>query len=147
MIARSPQTSETEGRPLIRRGVPERLRRAVHSAEPAGNTTDDDSDVGYTHVAQSSSAGQWAQRQLGFLPEHLKLRLWREAGADHNRIQVDPSVMGGVPVIVGTRIPVYVILGRAAAGYNAQQIVEELGGEITVADVHEAFAFASTLAW
>ncbi len=44
---------------------------------------------------------------------------WR----DH--IESDPKVLRGKPRIKGTRIPVSLILGYLAAGYNAEQIIAE----------------------
>lgn len=36
----------------------------------------------------------------------------------------DPEIMGGVPVVEGTRVPVYVILENLEAGYTFEQILE-----------------------
>ena len=44
---------------------------------------------------------------------------WR----DH--IESDPKVLRGKPRIQGTRIPVSLILGYLAAGYNPEQIIAE----------------------
>ena len=44
---------------------------------------------------------------------------WR----DH--IEGDPKVLRGKPRIQGTRIPVSLILGYLAAGYNPEQIIAE----------------------
>jgi uncharacterized protein (DUF433 family) len=44
---------------------------------------------------------------------------WR----DH--IESDPKVLRGKPRIKGTRIPVSLILGYLAAGYNPEQIIAE----------------------
>lgn len=40
------------------------------------------------------------------------------------RITVNPKVMLGKPVIKGTRIPVYLILGLLAAGYDFKKIIK-----------------------
>lgn len=61
-----------------------------------------------------------------------------------NRIDVDPKVMGGKPVIKGTRIPVYLILDLLAAGYNAKKIVEEYP-ELKEEDVTAAVEYASEI--
>lgn len=37
-------------------------------------------------------------------------------------INVDPNIMGGTPVIAGTRVPISVILYRLKEGYNLEQI-------------------------
>lgn len=44
-----------------------------------------------------------------------------------NRIAIDPKIMVGKPVIKGTRVPVYVVLGSLAAGMNYKEIMQEYG--------------------
>lgn len=46
---------------------------------------------------------------------------WYAMGRDRH-ISIDPEIMGGVPVIRGTRIPVYTILGRARDGETIAEI-------------------------
>ncbi|MBC8235430.1 DUF433 domain-containing protein [bacterium] len=46
-------------------------------------------------------------------------------------IQVDAQIMGGTPVIYGTRIPVYVILELLQADYSIKEIVEEIYPHLT----------------
>lgn len=41
------------------------------------------------------------------------------------RIVVDPRIMGGKPVIRGTRIPVYLILELIANGWTIDDILKE----------------------
>lgn len=45
---------------------------------------------------------------------------WRE------HIESDPKVLRGKPRIKGTRIPVSLILGHLAAGYDSERIIAEL---------------------
>ena len=40
-------------------------------------------------------------------------------------IESNPNVLRGKPCITGTRIPVSLILGYLAAGYNTDQIIAE----------------------
>jgi uncharacterized protein (DUF433 family) len=40
------------------------------------------------------------------------------------RIEVNPKILGGKPVIKGTRIPVYLILELLSAGYDFKRIIE-----------------------
>ena len=40
-------------------------------------------------------------------------------------IESNPNVLRGKPSITGTRIPVSLILGYLAAGYNSDQIIAE----------------------
>jgi len=39
------------------------------------------------------------------------------------RIEVNPKILGGKPVIRGTRIPAYLILELLSAGYDFKRIV------------------------
>lgn len=39
------------------------------------------------------------------------------------RIEVNPRILGGKPVIRGTRIPVYLILELLSAGYDFKRIL------------------------
>ena len=56
------------------------------------------------------------------------------------RITVDEGVRFGKPVIKGTRVPVTVVVGQAAAGMTHQQIADEYG--ISVDDVRAALEYA-----
>ena len=60
----------------------------------------------------------------------------------HDRISQDPAIMGGKPVIKGTRIPVDHILQQCAAGMSVETYIDQYPG-VTVADVRAAFAYAS----
>ena len=40
------------------------------------------------------------------------------------RIEVNPKILGGKPVIKGTRIPVYLILELLSAGYDFKRIIK-----------------------
>jgi len=41
-----------------------------------------------------------------------------------NRVEVNPDILLGKPVIAGTRIPVYLILNLLASGYDFARILE-----------------------
>jgi uncharacterized protein (DUF433 family) len=58
-----------------------------------------------------------------------------------DRIIIDPKVMGGKPVIKGTRVPVEVIIGSFAGGMPAEEIKKEYG--ITEEDIKAAFTYAA----
>jgi uncharacterized protein (DUF433 family) len=63
-------------------------------------------------------------------------------GMAHERIERDPAVMMGKPVIKGTRITVELILRECARGATLNEIVEDypsLNGE----DIHAALAYAA----
>lgn len=59
-----------------------------------------------------------------------------------DRISVDHQVMGGVPCIAGTRIPVATIVSLVAEGSSDHAIVETYP-QLTVDDVREALRYAA----
>ena len=58
-----------------------------------------------------------------------------------DRIHVDHLVMGGVPCIVGTRIPVATLVSMIAEGMTAEQIVTDYP-QIGLGDVRRALELA-----
>ena len=60
----------------------------------------------------------------------------------HDRIEINPEIMGGKPVIRGTRIPVELVLRKLGAGMTVEAIRTDHPG-LTVEDVHAAQAFAA----
>jgi uncharacterized protein (DUF433 family) len=58
------------------------------------------------------------------------------------RIAFDPKVMGGKPVIKGTRLTVEFILGLLAQGATSVEILEEYD-ELTAEDLRACFFFAT----
>ena len=58
------------------------------------------------------------------------------------RIQVDPRVMMGKPVITGTRVPVHLILDLLAQGYDTGRLVKAYP-VLKKEDVQAALAFAA----
>lgn len=59
----------------------------------------------------------------------------------NNRIEFNPRVCGGRPVIKGTRIPVAVILGQLAEGETWDSLLAGYP-ELTRADIQAALRFA-----
>lgn len=59
-----------------------------------------------------------------------------------NRIEINPKIMLGKPVIKGTRIPVYIILNLLAEGYDAKKIRKEYP-DLTREDIAAVLKFAS----
>lgn len=59
----------------------------------------------------------------------------------HDRIEMKPGVMGGKPVIRGTRIPVAILVRECAHG--SPEYVADLYPSLTVDDVRAALAFAA----
>jgi uncharacterized protein (DUF433 family) len=60
----------------------------------------------------------------------------------HDRIEIRPEVMGGKPVIRGTRIPVELVLRKLGAGMSANAIMTD-HPHLTIEDIHAAQAFAA----
>ena len=60
----------------------------------------------------------------------------------HDRIERDPEVMMGKPVIKGTRITVELILRECARGAPVDEIVDAYP-KLTSDDVHAALAYAA----
>ncbi len=58
------------------------------------------------------------------------------------RIKIDHRIMGGLPCIDGTRIPVAMLVRMIAAGTEMDTILEEYP-QLTEDDVREALRFAA----
>ncbi|HLY46055.1 MAG TPA: DUF433 domain-containing protein [Stellaceae bacterium] len=58
------------------------------------------------------------------------------------RIEINPKVMGGKPVIRGTRIPVELVLRKLGAGVGAEAILAD-HPRLTLDDIRAAQAFAA----
>ncbi len=61
---------------------------------------------------------------------------------EHDRIERDPRVMMGKPVVKGTRITVELILREVSAGLSFGEIVDAYP-RLTESDVKAALAFAA----
>jgi len=59
-----------------------------------------------------------------------------------DRIEVNPKVMVGKPVIKGTRIPVELILRMLSQGISEEEILEEYP-HLTKEDIQAALAYAA----
>ena len=57
------------------------------------------------------------------------------------RIVIDLKVMGGKPVIRGTRVPVQVIVGALAGGMTLAEVCKDY--RVTIEDVQAALAYAA----
>jgi len=58
------------------------------------------------------------------------------------RIEINPKVLGGKPVIKGTRIPVYLIVELLASGMTEKEVLREYPG-LRRDDVRAALQYAS----
>jgi uncharacterized protein (DUF433 family) len=61
------------------------------------------------------------------------------------RIEVDPAIMMGKPCIKGTRIPVYVLLQKIAAGETEAQLLEAYP-QLSKADLTAVLEYAARAA-
>ena len=57
------------------------------------------------------------------------------------RIEVNPKILGGKPVIKGTRIPVYLVLELLSAGYDFKRIIQAYP-TLTEEDIKAAVNYA-----
>jgi len=60
----------------------------------------------------------------------------------NNRIEINPKIMMGKPIIKGTRIPVYVILNLLAEGYDFEKIMKEYP-DLTRQDILAVLEYAA----
>jgi uncharacterized protein (DUF433 family) len=65
-----------------------------------------------------------------------------EACATHERIEINPDIMGGKSVIRGTRIPVEMLLRKLGAGMTHEAIIAD-HPRLTQVDICAAQAFAA----
>ena len=64
--------------------------------------------------------------------------------AEEERIIIDEKILGGKPVIKGTRIPVYLIVEMIANGLSIKDILKEYP-ELSEEDVKAALRYAASL--
>jgi len=75
---------------------------------------------------------------------------WNKEHLDHlasqepllERIAVDQEIMDGLPIVKGTRIPVYIILELLEAGYSQSRILSEYPA-LKEHDIKAVLRFAS----
>ena len=60
----------------------------------------------------------------------------------HERIEMNPDIMGGKPVVRGTRIPVELVLRKLGAGMMPDAIVTD-HPRLTLEDIQAAQAFTA----
>ncbi|HPD17992.1 MAG TPA: DUF433 domain-containing protein [Planctomycetota bacterium] len=65
----------------------------------------------------------------------------RPLGDRKGQILVDPHVLGGKPVIKGTRVPVGVVVGSLAGAMSVAEVCEQY--RLTPAQVKAALAYAA----
>jgi uncharacterized protein (DUF433 family) len=60
-----------------------------------------------------------------------------------DRLERRPDVLGGQPVVRGTRVPVRALIGGLAGGMSIEQVCESY--RVTVEDVRAALSYAVEL--
>lgn len=60
----------------------------------------------------------------------------------HARIEMNPEIMGGKPVVRGTRIPVELVLRKLGAGMTPEAILAD-HPRLTLDDIRAAQAFTA----
>jgi uncharacterized protein (DUF433 family) len=60
----------------------------------------------------------------------------------HERIEINREILGGKPVIRGTRVPVEIVLRKLGAGMTAEDIIRD-HPRLTPDDIRAAQAFAA----
>jgi uncharacterized protein (DUF433 family) len=60
----------------------------------------------------------------------------------YQRIEMNPDIMDGKPVIRGTRVPVELVLRKLGAGMSVEAILAD-HPRLTLDDIHAAQAFAA----
>jgi uncharacterized protein (DUF433 family) len=66
----------------------------------------------------------------------------RSQAMPHERVEINPEIMGGKPVIRGTRIPVELVLRKLGAGMTPDVIIRD-HPRLTPDDIRAAQAFAA----
>jgi uncharacterized protein (DUF433 family) len=85
------------------------------------------------HLAISGPKSQSASRS----------RIYGE-GVTFEQIFVDHRIMGGVPCVQGTRIPVATVVAMIAEGMDFDEIVTEFP-RLTLADIQESLRYAAAV--
>jgi len=62
-----------------------------------------------------------------------------------DRIEVNPNVHHGKPVIAGTRVPVHMILGLLGNGVSFEEIIQDYYDHITKEDILACIRYAKSL--
>jgi uncharacterized protein (DUF433 family) len=62
-----------------------------------------------------------------------------------DRIEVNREIMHGKPVIAGTRIPVYMVLGLLSEGISPEEIIKDYYLHLTKEDIMACLKYACTL--
>lgn len=62
-----------------------------------------------------------------------------------DRIEVNPKILHGKPVIAGTRVPVHIILELLGNGVSFEEIIRDYYDHITKEDILACIRYAKSL--
>ncbi len=62
----------------------------------------------------------------------------------HPRIDIDPNIMSGQPVVAGTRVPVSVLLHVLSQGVSREEVLENYPG-VTEEDLQAILRFTAEM--
>jgi len=91
-----------------------------------------------------SDRNETAPLSGNFLPDPQTVAL-SSAVLQHERIVADPNILGGVPRVRGTRIPITVILDGLAEGLTPDELIEHYP-RLTLEDIRAAREYAARMA-
>jgi len=83
--------------------------------------------------------------QQGSVLNELRTVALSSAALQHDRVAVDPNILGGEPYIRGTRIPIAAILDGLAEGMTPEEVREHYP-RLTLEDIQAALAYAAAMA-
>ncbi len=83
--------------------------------------------------------------QPGTFFTYLRTVAHSSSVAQHERVAVDPNVLGGQPFIRGTRIPITTIWDALAEGLSPEQIMEHYP-RLTLEDIRAAMEYRAAMA-
>ena len=66
----------------------------------------------------------------------------KQSRAMTERVEINPSVMQGKPVIRGTRVPVELLLRKLAGGASAENLLDAYP-RLKAEDIHAALGYAA----
>jgi uncharacterized protein (DUF433 family) len=72
----------------------------------------------------------------------LRSKSIKENAMQYERIEINPDIMDGKPIIRGTRVPVELVLRKLGAGMSPEAILVD-HPRLTLEDIHAAQAFAA----
>lgn len=91
---------------------------------------------------RDSSGGTARRRTQCASPPGVAVPTAYHGGVIYERISIDHQIMGGVPCIRGTRIPVTSAVGMVADGMTVNEIVAEFP-QLTLPDIQDALRYAA----